>query len=62
MNTIDKNKILDEIIEDNWNLSTINQSDQGRGVICGFDTSFISRNTKRHVCCDECLYNENGWD
>ena len=57
----DKKKILDEIIKTNLEHRDIIDANEGKCVVCGYLTSFISKKTGRHVCSDQCLYRENGW-
>lgn len=57
----EKKKILDEIININLALRNIDDAEKGECVICGYLTSFTSKETGRHVCSDQCLYRENGW-
>ena len=58
----EKATILDEIIKINLEERLISDAETGECVVCGWPTSFISKMTGRHVCSDECLYKENGWN
>lgn len=56
-----KRKVIDITAKKNIEDKSIIDADIGNCVICGYETQFISKKTRRHVCSDECLYKENGW-
>ncbi len=61
-NNEEKEKIFDELVKINLESRLIADAKPGECIVCGWSTSFISKMTGRHVCSDECLYKENGWD
>ena len=61
MSEAEKNRILEEVIAANLENKPIADAEIGECVICGSPTAFISKQTGRHICSDECLHKENGW-
>ena len=57
----EKRKVIDITVQSNIEDKSIIDADIGNCIICGYETQFISKKTRRHVCSDECLYKENGW-
>ena len=58
----EKYKAVEDMLKSNLKLKSYRESEEAECVICGTRTAFISKITGRHVCSDECLYRENGWE
>lgn len=56
-----KAEVVEQILRLNLGYRKTYEAEESVCVICGAKTVFVSKETGRHVCSDECLYKENGW-